>query len=696
MKKYLATRHLLLVVIIVNSLFTFASDWLDVKYLGFFNFLEYLHEGLCVFGLWLIFLYLKSFKIFKEKDVRHNLKILLINLTLTYAIVALLKWIFDPVFIVSDFPPQTDDFNTIIFANLVGLLAGFSMVAFVLALRNLIFYKYKKRTRLYFYLALTFLSLTALATVIFKLPLDLTLSGESLYNNLPFSLTLIFLFMLSLRNSWITYLTRKEKFYYLIISIFMLWAVSYLFDYAYELPVPYHSLSLAVFVNATWFFLFFYVITTTLYLLLQLPTARIFERKLREVNSLQDLSRALSVEFDSKKLARLITDLIIDVTGSHYTWIELYDQENDELHVIAAKNLPLPEVGRLEHGAAQRLSWQIKEEKKPRVFNELTREQKSTLLSGLKSNVESLVGVPIFGVNQQFFGILYAAKSNTFGFDPDDVNLLEAFANQVAIALENADLLKKSFERERLEKELQIAREVQLRLLPQTRPDLGGYQLETLTITAYEVGGDYYDFVETQTEETLGLVIGDVSGKGTSAAFYMAEVKGVIQSIAQQLQSPRQILCHTNRVLSASLEKKLFITLTFAQLNKQNHQLTFARAGHCPLLHYQSAKNEVTFYQPPGIAVGLDRGTIFDRILEEQTLQLNRGDILCFYTDGLSEAMNKNGEEYSEERLSALIKKHAALPVEKIKEKLIDDIFQFIGDYHLHDDLTLIILKRTD
>lgn len=690
------TRHLLLIAVLGVMSVSFLFDWVGLKNLGLFNFLGYVHEGLSVLVIWLAYLYFKSLHFFNKKNVQYNLKLIVINLVSVYGLVFILKLIFNPQFVTVGFPPQTDDLKTIIYSNLVSLIGVFSMVGFILALRNLIFYKPKKNTRIYFYSSLSFLILTAILTSVLKTPLDLSFSGNGIYNNGTFVVTLIFLFLLSLRNSWITYLSRKEKFYYTFLSFLFLWGVSYIFDYAYELPVAYHSLAQAVFINGSWFFLFFYSLTSLIYLLLQLPTARIFERKMQEVNSLQNLTRAISVEMDTKKLTNLITNMIIDVTGSHVSWIELFNPQKNQLQVLAAKNLLVQDVSKLKHGALKELSLQILNDKRTLVLNELTTAQKAEYFQGFRSKINSLVITPIIGAQKQFLGLLYAGKSSVLGFDPDDVNLLEAFANQVAIALENADLLQKSFERERLEKELQIAREVQLRLLPQTLPQIKAYQLTTKTITAYEVGGDYFDFIPRSDAQQLGIVIGDVSGKGTSAAFYMAEVKGIIQAIARQEHSPFNILSYTNKVLSATLERKSFITLTFAVLDSQRHQLKFARAGHCPLVHFKAKNAQIIYHQPAGIAVGLDRGQIFQDSLQEHHIDIGLGDVLVFYTDGLSEAMNHKHDEYTEERLAAILKQYADQPVEIIKEKLIEDVFKFVGNHHLHDDLTLILLKRIE
>ena len=688
-------QHLFLLGILPIALITFVFDYLHLKDLGYFNSLEYIHESLVSLNVIFIYLYLRRFRIFSERGVKRNLTYLAINLAGVYVLIFILKSIFKPIFIVSDFPPTTNRFSTIVYANIVSFVGSFSMVAFILSLRNLILYKYKKRTHLYFKISVGLIILTAILTVFFKEPLDLSFSGNGVYNNVVFSLALIFIFLLSTRNSWITYLTRKEKYYYLFASFIFLIGVSYLFDYAYDFPVSYHSLALAVFVNATWFFLLFYSILASFNFLLQLPTARIFERKMREVASLQNLSRAISVELNADKLAKLTTELILQVTGSNYAWIELFDETGQNLKVAAAKNLSLRDIQKLENGILNQFETKILQNRQSLALNELSKQLGQKYFFGLHVTIASLVGIPIIGINEQFFGILYAAKSSAFGFDPDDVSLLEAFANQVAIALENARLLQKSLERERLERELQIAREVQLRLLPQNKPQVAHYAVETLTLTAYEVGGDYYDFI-SKDENHLGIVIGDVSGKGTSAAFYMAETKGIIQSFSQYYHSPLKILAHANRVLSESLEKKAFITLLVAHIDVRKHRMRFARAGHCPVLYYKAQEKKVRFLQPPGIAVGLDRGAVFDRLLQEYELDVQIGDIFVLYTDGLSEAMNNKNEEYGEERLARVLQQNFNKPLDVLKQTIIDDVLRFTGHRDLHDDLTLVLFKRED
>jgi serine phosphatase RsbU (regulator of sigma subunit) len=300
--------------------------------------------------------------------------------------------------------------------------------------------------------------------------------------------------------------------------------------------------------------------------------------------------------------------------------------------------------------------------------------------------------MPLISGNGKSLGILFATKRHSFGFDPDDQAMLEAYANPAVIALDNSALLKQSIERERLEEELRIAREVQQRLLPQITPKFKDFSVESLTITAYEVGGDYFDFIKLP-DDHVGFIIGDVSGKGTSAAFYMAEAKGVIQSLSKSFHRPRDLLIRTNEILFESLERKIFISMLMASMDCKNHQLHFARAGHCPLLHYDVLKREVHLLQPGGIGVGLEKGTIFEESLVEETIQCSVGDIFVFYTDGLSEARNQNGDEFGDERLCTIIKNNAKKPVSELKTIILDSILDFLNGQNLLDDLTLLLVK---
>jgi serine phosphatase RsbU (regulator of sigma subunit) len=380
------------------------------------------------------------------------------------------------------------------------------------------------------------------------------------------------------------------------------------------------------------------------------------------------------------------------VIGSESTWLELYQNNSKNLYIAASHNLSIAEIDAFQKAGRQDLSEQILLTKKPLMLNELLKNHPYYYIKNWKTDIGSLIGMPLISGNGKSLGILFATKRHSFGFDPDDQAMLEAYANQAVIALDNSALLKQSIERERLEEELRIAREVQQRLLPQITPKFKDFSVESLTITAYEVGGDYFDFIKLP-DDHVGFIIGDVSGKGTSAAFYMAEAKGVVQSLSKSFHRPRDLLIRTNEILFESLERKIFISMLMASMDCKNHQLHFARAGHCPLLHYDVLKREVHLLQPGGIGVGLEKGPVFEESLVEETIQCSVGDIFVFYTDGLSEARNQNGDEFGDERLCTIIKNNSKKPVSELKTIILDSILDFLNGQNLLDDLTLLLVK---
>ncbi len=679
--------------VILLGLLTFAFDILQFSSSLDFSQWEYLNEGINFVILISYYYYIRHKKFVNQSDIQLNLKNFIKLLALLYIWTLGWKQILSPSFVTTDFPKAPDTIGTVVYSNLITFAAIVLVVPMLLIIKNLIFYKQKNRTRIYLTLALGATLLGMLTTVVFRQPLDLSSDREYIYQSLVLGASIIFYLILATHNSWITYLSRKMKYSYFLISIGLVWVIALMFDVIFKETVAAHSLVVAAFTNLSWYFLFFYTLFGSLTFLFHLPTARVFDRKMKEVQSLHHLGRVIAAEFDLNKLVKIITEMTKDVIESKYTWIEVYDDQTGHLSVAATINIDKRELKSMDNHALHEIGVRVIESKKRFSINSIAKSGAYADIRAWKKDIACIAAAPLLGANDQVLGILYATKSVEFGFDPDDLNMLEAYANQAAIALENVKLIKNSLVQERLERELQIARDVQMRLLPQKVPDVP-LKLETLTITAYEVGGDYYDFYQNHPHH-LGIVIGDVSGKGTSAAFYMAETKGVIQSLTREQRNPVEILEATNLILRDSLERKSFITLLVADIDYKKRVLSFARAGHCPVAHYSRRRDEVAFLQPGGIAVGLDKGPIFSKMLELKKISFEKDDVLAFFTDGLSEAMDARGEEFGEERLGEIIRESAQEDVEVIKDNVINAILGFLQGQNLHDDLTLIIVKCT-
>jgi sigma-B regulation protein RsbU (phosphoserine phosphatase) len=262
-------------------------------------------------------------------------------------------------------------------------------------------------------------------------------------------------------------------------------------------------------------------------------------------------------------------------------------------------------------------------------------------------------------------------------------------------------LLEEVAQKKRIEEELRIAHEIQMSLLPQRQLRMPGLSITALCVPAREVGGDYYDFLPID-DHRLGILIADVSGKGTSAALYMAELKGLVLSLSRIYTSPRALLIEANRIIARHLDARSFITITYAVIDLKARTMTYARAGHTPLLVLPASAGDrpgrSRILAPAGMVLGLklDRGEMFEKLLEEDVVTLRSGDLYLFFTDGITEAMNAHDDCFGEARLARLLEQHAHLAPEELRERVLREIEAFVGPAPQHDDMTMILLRVED
>ena len=247
-----------------------------------------------------------------------------------------------------------------------------------------------------------------------------------------------------------------------------------------------------------------------------------------------------------------------------------------------------------------------------------------------------------------------------------------------------------------LEQEMETARQAQALLLPpEGSVSVPGFSLAAVCRPAAEVGGDYYDLIPLGPNR-LGVVIADVAGTGARAAFYMAELKGLMQALSPLHDSPRQVLVEANRVLHGTLDSRTFITITYGVFDSAERKVTFARAGHSPLIRLRP--NEGKWPQseaiaPEGLGVALDPGPVFDAVLREQTEPLRSGETWLFFTDGVSEAMNAESDMFGEERLMRILEDNALAPPAEMQQTVEDAVLRFTGAETHADDLTMVLVR---
>ena len=246
---------------------------------------------------------------------------------------------------------------------------------------------------------------------------------------------------------------------------------------------------------------------------------------------------------------------------------------------------------------------------------------------------------------------------------------------------------------ERIKQELQIARKVQQSFLPVRKPDLEGLDLAAICIPAYETGGDYYDFIRLD-EHRVAITVGDVSGKGFQAAFYMTFIKGVLHALCQEYESTVPILRKANRLFRENARRGTFISLIFGVINLKKNEFNFSRAGHNPLFYYREEDNVIQTIKPNGLAIGMTDGKLFENNIIETNIELRKGDILILFTDGIVEAVNNNGDQYGDHRLERMIYFHHTKSAEEMVDQIINDVEKFTDGAKQHDDMTLLVIKQ--
>jgi sigma-B regulation protein RsbU (phosphoserine phosphatase) len=280
-------------------------------------------------------------------------------------------------------------------------------------------------------------------------------------------------------------------------------------------------------------------------------------------------------------------------------------------------------------------------------------------------------------------------------FSQGDFVVFKSIAEQSAFALYNAIIYSMANEKKRLDHDLEIARDIQRILLPSEAPAINGFQISGINAPARQVSGDYFDYIKVD-EERLGVAIADVSGKGVPASLIMAICRSVLRAEAARNPSPADVLRKVNRQLYPDIKEDMFISMAYLILNHhRDGGITLARAGHDAPLLYKRQLETVTPVKSPGMVVGIDSGNVFDRLTTDFAVPLERDDCLVLYTDGVTETLNAEGDEFGVERMMQSVRASATNGAQAIVRKIIEDVRDFTGSIPQNDDITLIAIRKT-
>ncbi len=280
-------------------------------------------------------------------------------------------------------------------------------------------------------------------------------------------------------------------------------------------------------------------------------------------------------------------------------------------------------------------------------------------------------------------------KSGKF-YNREDIDLLHALSNQGAVAIENARLFQENLEKQRMEEELAIGRELQMSMLPATNPQIEGFEITAFSHSAREVGGDFYDFIEMNSDK-LGLVIGDVTGKSVSGALVMSASRSIFRMLSEDELSVGESIIRANKRIKKDIKSGMFVALLYAILNSHGRSLRLCNAGQTQPIHYSAQKQEARLIETRGDTFPL--GILDDVQYEESRFQLEPGDKIVFYTDGIVEAMNADGEMFGFDRLLEVIGKSGDMTADALLREIDAQVGDFVGSAPQYDDLTVIVIK---
>ncbi|MCR4439659.1 MAG: SpoIIE family protein phosphatase [bacterium] len=407
---------------------------------------------------------------------------------------------------------------------------------------------------------------------------------------------------------------------------------------------------------------------------------RELDKKIQELNTLFDIGKELSTTLDSEKIVALLSYAVMGELVVNRCTVFL--REGDSMHLVADRGgQPAELTVHCQEGS--HFLRGLCDAEKPFLVEECDDEE----IRGVFGELGVALVAPMRYKEQTRGLIAVGQKLTGLPFSDHDIEFLTTLGNYAMICLENARLFQETLEKQRMEEELAIAKQIQQRLLPTHTPALPGFDLAGMNISSREVGGDYYDWIVFD-QRHCALAIADVSGKGAPAALLMANLQASLRALAAAHGNVAEMVRRINNLIHASTDLSKFITFFYAELDVEEKRLTYCNAGHNPPLLLRADGNAETLEQG-GLILGMMRDVSF----EVGEIILQPGDVLLLYTDGVSEALNEAEEEFGEERLAAALREFRALPAAEIVSRMHERVGSFCGEVPQSDDLTMVVLR---
>lgn len=428
-------------------------------------------------------------------------------------------------------------------------------------------------------------------------------------------------------------------------------------------------------------------------LIVSLPTAKIIDKQTDEINLISNsYKNIISIGTDFNLLLEKILYDTKVATAATAAWCELYKKNSAKKYVEIPffEGIDVKLIYELHNNS--RLKEILNNIEEPTVIETVPTNLSWRFLVKFIPEANSVAIIPIIS-NKRRLGTLILIDKKEYKFNEGSLVLMNTLFDIMNVVYNN---VKMSIESIEIHKELELGQRIQSQLLPLSCPDFPSYSIDVHSKSSKEVGGDYYDFVKLADGRSC-IIIGDVSGKGITAAFIMAYIKGIVSSLASLASSPKELLVLINSAFEINqTDRKLFVTMLAVRIDDDNGNITFARAGHTPLLAKLS--NSCQFYQPSGLGIGLINNEIvkdfsFADKIEECTLKMNKNDFCVLFTDGLNELRNEKDEEYGLENFKDFISNlevNEENIASEVNSLIINELERFSDMVEQRDDLTIL------
>jgi sigma-B regulation protein RsbU (phosphoserine phosphatase) len=402
-----------------------------------------------------------------------------------------------------------------------------------------------------------------------------------------------------------------------------------------------------------------------------------------EKATLLEVEKSLSSSLDLDEVLELILDSLLKVVKYDAAAIFLIDKKKQQIEHIKARGFDPALEPDLQLKIGQGLAGWAAQTQKSLIVPNVKEDPRY-----IEARVETQSGmvVPIIS-NERIIGVFSIESNQLNAYDEDDLELLDAFASLASVSIERARQHQEILEKRKLEEELSIARRIQKTFLPDKHPQIPGFDISGINISSETVGGDYYDFIPI-IENQVGIAIGDVCGKGIPASLIMASFRASLIAEIRNNYAIRSIMFKVNNLLFESTQSDIFVTAVYGVLDTKNRIFTFTNAGHnAPIFRHADGRMEYL------IEGGVALGTFENSKYEERPLGLIPGDLIVFYTDGVTEAKNENEEEFGTKRLKQVINGSYHLSAPEIQNNIYQAVKDFTGNLPQADDLTMIVIK---